>query len=134
MTPDHTGKTVLLVDDEKQILTFVTRVLKPTGLRILAAQSGAEALEISRTFEGEIHLLLTNIQMDGMTGIELATKISLERTSIDVLLMSGFAQGMLILNDSWHFLHKPFIPAQLLTLVSNALKPSPISDLNEHVD
>jgi len=61
--------------------------------------------------------------MTGMTGIELATQITAQRERIKVLLMSGYPAGMLILNEGWHFLPKPFIPSQLLTLISGLISP-----------
>jgi two-component system cell cycle sensor histidine kinase/response regulator CckA len=71
----------------------------------------------------EIHLLLADFQMPGMTGIELATKITAQRPEIKVLLMSGFTGGMLVLNEGWHFLPKPFIPSQLRALIVGLVSP-----------
>ena len=51
--------------------------------------------------------------MEGMSGVELATKMTCERPQLKVLLMSGFTEGMLVLNEGWHFLAKPFINSQL---------------------
>jgi len=55
--------------------------------------------------------------MPGMTGIDLATQITVQRPQIKVLMMSGFPGGMLVLNEGWHFLPKPFIASQLRALV-----------------
>jgi DNA-binding response OmpR family regulator len=55
--------------------------------------------------------------MPVMSGIDLATELSLERPQLKVLMMSGFTGGMLILNEGWHFLAKPFIPSQLRALI-----------------
>jgi CheY-like chemotaxis protein len=71
----------------------------------------------------EIHLLLADFQMPGMTGIELATKITAQLPEIKVLLMSGFTGGMLVLNEGWHFLPKPFIPSQLRALIVGLVSP-----------
>jgi DNA-binding NtrC family response regulator len=62
--------------------------------------------------------------MAGMTGIELATQITVQRPALKVLLMSGFDGGMLVLNEGWHFLPKPFIPSQLRTLVAGIISPA----------
>jgi YesN/AraC family two-component response regulator len=56
--------------------------------------------------------------MTGMTGIDLATKLSLERPQLKVLIVSGFSAELLVLNNGWHFLSKPFIPSQLCSLVA----------------
>jgi len=107
--------TVLVVDDEPYIVSLVSEIL--CRYKILTAMSGTEALERSEHFGGEIHLLLSDFQMPGMSGMDLATQITLVRPKIKVLLMSGYAGGMLVLNEGWHFLAKPFIPSQLRSLV-----------------
>jgi FixJ family two-component response regulator len=56
-----------------------------------------------------------------MSGVELATALTHERPGIKVLLMSGFPDGMLVLNEGWHFLAKPFIASQLCALVAGLI-------------
>ena len=109
--------TVLVVDDEPQIVSLVSEIL--SRYKVLTALSGAEALDRSEHFGGEIHLLLSDFQMPGMSGTDLATQITQARPKIQVLLMSGYAGGMLVLNEGWHFLAKPFIPSQLRSLVES---------------
>lgn len=58
-----------------------------------------------------------------MSGIQLATEMTTSRPNLKVLLMSGFTEGMLVLNEGWHFLAKPFIPSQLRALVTGLLYP-----------
>jgi DNA-binding NtrC family response regulator len=114
--------TVLVVDDEPQILSIVSGFLCD-HYHILTASSGADALQQSQKFKGEIHVLLSDFQMAGMTGIELATRITLARPKIKVLLMSSYSEGMLVLNEGWHFLPKPFILSQLRSLVGGLAYP-----------
>jgi len=90
---------------------------------VLTATSGDDGLARSRAYMGDIALLLSDFQMPGMNGMELATAITLERPDIRVLLMSGFPAGMLVLNEGWHFLAKPFIPSQLRALVVGLVYP-----------
>ena len=71
----------------------------------------------------QTHMLLSDFQMKGMTGIDLATQITAQRPKIKVLLMSGYTGGMLVLNEGWHFLPKPFIPSQLRVLVAGLISP-----------
>ena len=118
----HNKKTILLVDDDATILKFVAGCLA-VNYDILTAGSGEEALQQSKDFKSEIHLLLSDLQMEGITGIELATQITAQRPKIKVLLMSGFTGGMLVLNEGWHFLPKPFVPSQLRTLVAGLISP-----------
>jgi len=119
-------KTILVVDDDPAILNSVAGVLS-REYNVFRASSGLEALQQSKDFKSEIHLLLSDFQMAGMTGIELATQITAQRKEIKVLLMSGYPAGMLVLNEGWHFLPKPFIPSQLLTLISGLISPLKIS-------
>lgn len=116
------SKTVLVVDDEPQILSIVSGFLCGQ-YHILAANSGTDALQKSEEFKGEIHVLLSDFQMDGMTGIELATRITQARPKIKVLLMSSYSEGMLVLNEGWHFIPKPFILSQLRSLVGGLVGP-----------
>jgi two-component system cell cycle sensor histidine kinase/response regulator CckA len=108
------------VDDDPILLKFVTSLLV-RDYDVLRAGSGQEALQLSRNYKPVIHLLLTDFEMPEMNGIALATQISLERPQIKVLLMSGFTGGMLVLNEGWHFLPKPFIPSQLRALISGLI-------------
>ncbi len=96
---------------------------KDSRYNVLSASSGELGLLESRAFQGEIHLLLCDFQMPGMTGIELATAMTEDRPNLKVLLMSGFRKGMLVLNEGWHFLPKPFVSSQLRALVSGLVYP-----------
>jgi YesN/AraC family two-component response regulator len=61
--------------------------------------------------------------MPGMNGLDLATQMTRDRPDLKVLLMSTFPDGMLVLNEGWHYLTKPFIPSQLRTLISGLVFP-----------
>jgi DNA-binding NtrC family response regulator len=110
------------VDDDPAILKTVSGVLG-RDYEVLSANSGKEALQLSKDFKSEIYLLLSDFQMAGMSGIELATQITAQRPGVKVLLMSGYPAGMLVLNEGWHFLPKPFIPSQLRTLIEGLISP-----------
>jgi DNA-binding NtrC family response regulator len=116
-------KTVLVVDDDPKILSIVSALLAEGDYSVLLANSGSMGLQQSREFQGEIALLLSDFQMPGMSGIDLATAMTLERPELKVLLMSGFPEGMLVLNEGWHFLAKPFVASQLRALVSGLVSP-----------
>lgn len=126
-----TERTILVVDDEVAILRFVSLVLENSGFTIISAESGEEALQKSREHKDTIHLMLSNIQMKGISGLDLATIISTERPNTKVMLMSGFNAGLLILNDGWHFLRKPFIPSQLRDLIALVLSQPSTPDIDE---
>jgi CheY-like chemotaxis protein len=118
-----TGKTILLVDNDSQIIGVVCGHLADQGYNILVASNGAEAIEKSQEYKGEISLLLSDFQMPVMSGIELATILTEQRPKLKVLMMSGFPGGMLLLNEGWHFLAKPFIGSQLRALVKGLVFP-----------
>ncbi len=116
-------KTILVVDDDANILATVKALLANREYNVHTATNGTEALQQSRDYPGEIHLLLSDFQMPGMSGIDLASAMTLERPDLKVLLMSGFDGGMLVLNEGWHFLAKPFIASQLRALVLGLVFP-----------
>lgn len=112
--------TVFVVDDDPLVLAFVSRVVSH-NFDVLTATSGVDALSKLEGFEGTIDVLLSDFQMPEMSGVELATRVTALRPEVKVLLMSGFADGMLVLNEGWHFLAKPFLPSQLTTLIRSIL-------------
>ena len=119
--PDQ--KTILVVDDQETILSSVSAFLNAGKYNVITANSGELALQKSKDYKGDIHLLLTDFQMPEMDGIQLATAMSIDRPQLKVLMMSGFTGGMLVLNEGWHFLPKPFISSQLLALVVGLVSP-----------
>ncbi len=118
-------QTILVVDDEKTIRRLAVDELKAHGYEVLAAGSGAEALALLHGHEGEIHLLLTDVSMPGMSGGELAEVVGAEREGMKILYMSGFGAGA-ALHDGVReagvaFLAKPFVPATLVKKVRAVL-------------
>src|SRR6185312_5606857 len=116
-------KTVLIVDEEQKALIQLCEILNGQ-YNVLTATGGAQAIARSKEFKGKIDLLLTNLSMAEMTGIELASKIHVERSEIKVLLMSRFPSGLLVLNEGWHFMPEPFIESQLRTLITSLIAPT----------
>ena len=122
--PAGSKKTVLAVDGDPLVRQLLVDVLADGDCyNVLTADNGARGLQRSREFKGEIDLLLTDFQMSGMSGIELATALTIDRPRLKVLLLSGFPEGLLVLNEGWHFLPKPFIASQLRALVVGLLSP-----------
>jgi CheY-like chemotaxis protein len=119
---DRDKKTILVVDDDAEILNAISGFLE-LDYNILRARSGPEALQQSKDSKSEISLLLSDFQMPGMTGMELASEITAQRPKIKVLLMSGYPAGTLVLNEGWHFLAKPFVQSQLRALVVGLVNP-----------
>jgi CheY-like chemotaxis protein len=82
-------KTVLLVDDDEAVRGLLRYMLEAIGFDVIVAADGPKALQKFRECRGEIDLLLTDIRMPKMSGIQLAQKVQLERPETRVLLMSG---------------------------------------------
>src|SRR5450432_923628 len=72
-------KTILLVDDDPDVVALVTTFLANANYNVLVAHAAEEALQRSRCFRDDIHFLISDYEMPGMNGIELAIQISLER-------------------------------------------------------
>ena len=66
------AETILVVEDEPAVLTLLERVLSGAGYVVVTASSGVEALAVTATRSGDIHLLVSDAVMPGMTGLELA--------------------------------------------------------------
>jgi CheY-like chemotaxis protein len=110
------------VDDGKALLRAAEVILRREGYHPIVALSPIEALEKARDFQGEIHLLLTDINMPGMDGGALAQQIGAERRDIRVLLMTANANAQYRLP----LLKKPFRAYQLLDKVREVLDgPTP---------
>jgi DNA-binding response OmpR family regulator len=127
-------RTILLAEDEETLRHFIGGLLQSNGYSVIIAVDGRDALEKSKAHAGKIDLLLSNIQMPGMTGIELATQLSLERPETKVLLISALPSGMLVLDQGWHFMPKPFLPNMLRAKIRTIFgedKPEDIPDLRE---
>ncbi len=119
--------TVLIVEDEEIVRRSARRILTGAGYRVLEAASGEEALEIVMAGKDPIHLLLTDVVMTGMTGVELAGHIAEQMPQIPVVLMSGYTEDAIdakqMLDGSCRFLPKPFTSTSLLSNVKQALTP-----------
>src|ERR1700687_2217614 len=90
LRPVHADQTVVLIaEDEVLIRNFARIALEKEGYFVLSACDGEEALIISRAYAGLIHMLLSDIKMPGMDGLELREQILVERPGIKIMLMSG---------------------------------------------
>src|ERR1044071_28698 len=82
MTGTQNGKSILLAEDERPLRKLVLKILRAAGYNVIVAADGRDGLEKSRQFNGTIHLLLSDVEMPNMTGIELATQIQIVRPEI----------------------------------------------------
>jgi len=121
----NSAKTILFADDDGQLQKFVAALLHGCGYKVIVAANGKDALQKARDFKGIIHLLLSDVEMPGMTGIELAIQLNQERPDTKILMISGLATGMLVLNNGWSFLPKPFVSDMLRDRIRDFLSDQP---------
>ena len=122
LVPGETKKTLLVVDDEEPLLEMVAECLDRAGFRVFRANSGPSALKLANETNEEIHLLLSDVDMKGMSGPELGQELKITRPDIRVMFMSGGHNGnLLVLNYGWAYLAKPFVVVRLIEMVNNVL-------------
>ena len=130
---DRTFQTVLVVDDEEVVRIIMVQVLQDNGYTVLEASDGLEALRIAKEHTGRIDLLLTDVKMPGMNGLELAARLLSNRPEMTVLYVSSHAdstrqiqlqEGQFIIEPGANFLHKPFSPDGLLQKVRHVMEHS----------
>jgi CheY-like chemotaxis protein len=115
---------ILVAEDEDGVRKLVCRLLKSLGYEVLEARRGEQALALGEA-AGRLDLLLTDIRMPDLTGIEVADRLRLQRPGLRVLFMSGYIddpelRGRLATERS-QVLDKPFTTAQLADKVRAAL-------------
>jgi CheY-like chemotaxis protein len=117
--------TILLVEDDLAVRNLAARVLRSAGYSVLAAENGPAAIAAARDFVGDIALMLSDVVMPGMSGIELVSIIEAARPEIAVLLMSGYPDAEIgrrgMRTHSFVFVEKPFTRGTLLVRVQQAI-------------
>ncbi len=104
------GETVLIVEDEPSVRQVTVSTVESLGFSVLEAGSGDEAAAMLKN-DSRVHVVLTDVKMPGMTGIELARLIRKNWPDINVLLTSGYVDDDRV--DEFDFIHKPFRAADL---------------------
>ena len=120
------SETILVVEDEPDLLDLVVQVLESRGYTVLSASSGKQALEQWSQRSHDIVLLLTDMVMpDGMTGCELADRLRTDAPKLRVIYTSGHTAGVpgtqLAHVEEHQFLGKPYRPSKLLEIVRTCL-------------
>jgi CheY-like chemotaxis protein len=111
------SETILLVEDQEQVRAVAAGILQRNGYQVLVAQNAGDALLLAEKHRGGIHLLLTDVVMPQISGVELARRIALSRPDLKVLFMSGYTDDSIVrhgvLDRRMAFLQKPFTPESL---------------------
>ena len=111
--------TVLFADDEDVVRTLLCAALRHAGHSVLEAADGYEGLLVCRHHKEPIHLLITDVVMPRMGGLELSRALKSSHPESNVLFISAYPADMLEQNVS--FLQKPFTPGALIARVAEIL-------------
>src|SRR5689334_21253811 len=117
-----TLETILVVDDNETVLNVVVAILKLARFHVLSAENGPAAMKVAKERIGKIDLLLSDVDMPEMSGPDLGQELKKTRPIMHVMLMSGGADGnLLVLNYGWAFIQKPFVAEKLVQMVAEVL-------------
>jgi CheY-like chemotaxis protein len=116
------GATVLVVEDQSSVRSVAKQMLKEAGYDVIVAADGQDALETAASHDGRIDILLTDIRMPRLGGVELAKRLRQRDPNLQIVLMSGFselAEGMTADGLSGvKLVDKPFTQADLLAAIA----------------
>ena len=115
------SRHILVVDDESAVLRLITVLLKTSGYKTLGATNGREAFALFKEHENEVSLLITDIIMPEMDGVELAIQIRRLRPNLPVIFVSGFCEKIPDSFQEWEGLDKPFRPSEMLKKIANMI-------------
>jgi two-component system cell cycle sensor histidine kinase/response regulator CckA len=116
-------ETVLVVEDEDRVRSLVCQVLQLNGYQVLQARSGEEALEVFRQHQETVHLVVTDVMLPGMNGLELVDRLMEVRPQIKAIFISGYVDVNVSLDDAppgSQFMRKPFSPGDLIRAAHTA--------------
>ena len=123
--PQGKAETILVVDDDLAILTLTAMALKKIGYTILTANTPNDALKVAKEHQEKLVLLLTDVVMPGMNGVELAQRMRNQNPKLKCLYMSGYTANVItrqsVSDDSGSFIQKPFSRQDLAIHVRHAL-------------
>ncbi len=125
---DPSNTTILVVEDEDSVRIMVREVLTLWGYRVLEATSGEAAIKLMAHHHDQISLVLTDVVMSGMSGVNLVQHIRENHPSVKVLFMSGYiadaSDAVGIASQLDNFISKPFTPLVLVKAIQTVLNQS----------
>ena len=119
------GETLLVVEDEKAVLGYLVSVLSDYNYKFLSATNAEEALEIFEKNKCKIDLLICDIVLPGMNGLNLSNKLKEEKKNLDIILSSGYSDDRISQDEidkkGYKFVRKPFDMEKLLKTIHDTL-------------
>jgi two-component system, cell cycle sensor histidine kinase and response regulator CckA len=123
------SETVLLVEDDEQVRTVASGILRRHGYRVLEARNGGEAVLLCEAHVRPIQLLISDVVMPHMNGPELARRLGAVRPEMKVLCMSGYTDDSIVrhgvMDSDIAYLQKPITPESLTRKVREVLDHTP---------
>ena len=119
------SETVLVVEDQADVRRLIEKTLSRYGYSVLTATNGPEAAARAQTYEGAIHVMLTDVILPGASGREIARQLAAARPHLRVLYMSGYTDDVIVqhgvLEPGLAFLQKPFTADTLARRIREVL-------------
>jgi DNA-binding NtrC family response regulator len=116
---------ILLVEDESAVREITRQVLEHAGYEVMECSGPQDALRLAAAHPGRIGLLLSDVVMPGMNGLDLARRVQQIQPQLTTVFMSGYAEGAVLQkaarNPRCTYIQKPFTVDLLLTSVARAL-------------
>jgi CheY-like chemotaxis protein len=120
-------ETILVVEDDESLRKLITSLLASAGYQVLEAADGAAAVNVAQNYDAQIDLLLTDVLMPVMSGVELSGKLKRIRPDMKVLMMSGYAGDLIACHRATEpntmLIGKPFTRIDLFAKIRTALRP-----------
>jgi two-component system cell cycle sensor histidine kinase/response regulator CckA len=124
-TPQGTGETVLLVEDEETLLTLLQTLLEENGYRVLLARDGVEAVDLFTHHRSEISIVLSDMGLPKLGGWEVLQKMKELEPKVKCILASGYLDPdlklQMIQDGAVDFVQKPYVPHLILTRIRNTI-------------
>jgi DNA-binding NtrC family response regulator len=121
-SPKGKLETLLVVDDDEEVLKVVVAILERANFVVLSAANGLAAIKLAEETDRVINLLLSDVDMVQMSGPDLGELLKKTRPDMHIMLMSGGEQGnLLVLNYGWAYIQKPMVPTKLVQMVTDVL-------------
>ena len=121
----HGSETILLAEDNEHVRRLTRTVLQRHGYKVIDAENGNKALEALASYDGPVHLLLTDVVMPGINGRDLFCMAVKKRPGLKVIYLSGYTDNVIahhgILDEGIQFIQKPFSIKALTTKVRAVL-------------